>query len=57
MATDVKATPMFIGGKEVAGASGKTVDVYNPRPRTDRARPGGQPGGDRRRCAPRRRPS
>lgn len=30
MATDVKLTPMFIGGKEVAGASGKTVDVFNP---------------------------
>jgi succinate-semialdehyde dehydrogenase/glutarate-semialdehyde dehydrogenase len=30
MATDVKVTPMFIGGKEVAGGSGKTVDVYNP---------------------------
>jgi succinate-semialdehyde dehydrogenase/glutarate-semialdehyde dehydrogenase len=30
MATDVKVTPMFIGGKEVQGASGKTVDVYNP---------------------------
>ena len=30
MATDVKVTPMFIGGKEVQGASGKIVDVYNP---------------------------
>ena len=30
MAVDVKVTPMFIGGKEVAGASGKTVDVFNP---------------------------
>ena len=30
MAAEVKVTPMFIGGKEVPGASGKTVDVYNP---------------------------
>lgn len=30
MATDVKVTPMVIGGEEVAGSSGKTVDVYNP---------------------------
>ena len=29
MASEVKVTPMFIGGKEVAGSSGKTVDVYN----------------------------
>jgi succinate-semialdehyde dehydrogenase/glutarate-semialdehyde dehydrogenase len=30
MATEVQVTPMFIGGKEVAGASGKTIDVINP---------------------------
>jgi succinate-semialdehyde dehydrogenase/glutarate-semialdehyde dehydrogenase len=29
-ATKLEITPMFVGGKQVEGRSGKTVDVYNP---------------------------